>query len=174
MKHLKKLNQLQRKNENSSRNYSFTWNDGLNHLGSFEINRDNTDKFVKGFIDISGSAVNIEIEKCNYKAEYIKSKILEDLSAMSIPLNDISIRLRSPAVGDTIATREGIDMLQNAQSINLPAGTYYYSLNSDLINCNGWPLYQNFRATFQKQILKRCDPALAPLNYTILKLTAII
>jgi hypothetical protein len=63
-------------------------------------------------------------------------------------LNVEDIQINKPKIGCTITTDYPKSNLNVGDVIDLPESTYYYSVNSDLININGWKLGNTFKGKF--------------------------
>ncbi len=72
-----------------------------------------------------------------------------------------------PETGSVITTKQYIDQLAPGDIVEINRGTYFFSVDSDYIDCNGWPLNHKYKAAFIDQVKKRCEGSnLEPLPYT--------
>jgi hypothetical protein len=96
----------------------------------------------------------IEIVESNYSANYVKTKVKNDLSANGFELDNIQVKLNTPKPG-AVVTLEAT-AANPPVSRTLPDDTYYFAINSDIIDCNGWRLWQTFDATLVSHFDGKC------------------
>jgi hypothetical protein len=152
------------------RKYSLNLKDAQENNGDIEINNVNTEKQAKGTFSVSNDILTISIIESSYNENYLKNIIINDLLDSNLAVNNIEINFNTPKVGATIATKL---FLQNSigDVVNLNKREYYNSVNSDFVNCNGWPLQKSFRARLERKEDKRCEGSnLQALTYTFFKL----
>jgi len=171
MKLKEKLFKLSNPSTISDRSYQLIWDSNAEEKGAIVLKNLKNKKEAVGKFAIEGDQIRIKINSTLYGESYLKKIILEDLLNTEVSQTNILLELNVPKIGSIITTRKFIDQLEPGAIVDLMIGTYYYSVNSDLIDCNGWQLSKSFKGVFQGQTEKSCDNGSLPsLTYTIFRL----
>ena len=158
--------------KSTNRKYLLNFKDDQKSNGEIEINNAKTEKQAKGTFSVNEYILKISIIQSSYSENYLKNLIIYDLLDSNIEVNKIEVKFNIPKVGATIATRLYLNH-NVGDVVILNKSEYYNSLNSDFVNCNGWPLQKSFEARLEKKEDKRCDDSiLQAISYTYFKLTS--
>ncbi|MBL7845556.1 MAG: hypothetical protein KF846_13680 [Cyclobacteriaceae bacterium] len=145
------------------------WVENARDTGTFTVTGKSKKKASGTFI-FSTEGLQLNLTSSDYSNGYIKRLVMTELGSVSNNVHVVML-INIPQAGSTISTRQYIDQLQPGQSVNLAMGTYYYSVDSDVVDCNGWPLRSNFNAIFQQQVERRCNRNTQALTYTLFTLS---
>ena len=158
--------------KSTSRKYSLNLKDANENIGDIELNNVNNGKQAKGKFSVNDDILKISIIESSYNDSYLKNTIIKDLLDSNIGVNNIEINFNLPKVGRTIATK--LFQYKNEGYVGtLNVGQYYFSVDNDLVDCNGWQLRKSFSARLVKKIETRCEGANLPaLTYTFFILIA--
>lgn len=129
-----------------------------------------SNKKASGVFVFASEAIRLELFSSDYTPSYLKRSVIQALTTVSPDLK-IDVALHLPGPGSTISTKQPMGRLKRGDVVTLSQGTYYYSVDSDVVDCNGWPLKQNFRAIFQEKVDRRCSPSTSVLPYTLFRLS---
>lgn len=167
---MSRFNNINDSLKSTSRKYSLNLKENHENQGNIEIKNINTEKQAKGTFSVIDDTLKIAIIESSYNNNYLKKIIVNDLRNSELTINNIKIKFNIPRVGSSITSRLFIDQPTGSR-VNLDAGIYYYAVDSELVDCNGWKLQKTFKAELEKQIQASCDSInLPPLTYTVFKL----
>lgn len=157
---------------NSTRNYYVNWTDSKAGHGKFIVKNNKTKKEAIGKVHLAKNEIKISLDYTNYSNNYIKKIIKDDILNLNLEKERINVTMNIPQGGSIITTKEFLDAgLLPGDKVDLRMGTYYYSVNSNFLDCNGWLLDRDFSAEFIVQYQNRCGGnLLPPMQYTKFKL----
>jgi hypothetical protein len=102
-----------------------------------------------------GGKYLIQVVETTYSPNYARTKVKNDLEANGFDLGNIHVTLNTPKPGAMVTLQATSD--QPPFDISIPAGSYYYAINSDVIDCNGFRFWEDFDATFDSHFEDRCS-----------------
>jgi len=97
----------------------------------------------------------IEVVESNYSPSYVRTKVKNDLEANGFDLGNIHVTVNIPKPG-AVVTLEATSA-EPPFNRSLPTDTYYFAINSAVIDCNGWRFWEDFDATFVSHFQGRCS-----------------
>ncbi len=147
------------------------WVDKSQLLGNFKVKNAALNKEASGRVKVINKQLIARIIYSNYSRNYIRKKLRLALEKSGIDKNAIQVKLNTPKIGSIVTTQQFINELTQGDIVDLEKDTYYFSVDSDLIDCNGSVFREKFQAAFIEQIKSRCDdPSSQASLYTKFKL----
>lgn len=113
------------------------------------------DKVINAIARNIGGKHLIQVVESNYSPSYLRIKVKNDFEANGFNLNNIHVTLNTPRPGAIVTLQATSD--QPPFTISIPAGSYYYAINSDVIDCNGFRFWEDFDATFDSHFEDSCS-----------------
>ncbi|UOB19359.1 hypothetical protein [Abyssalbus ytuae] len=156
----------------SKTNIKFDWIDRNISKGKFTFENTQLEKTITGTLELQSDRIQAKLfYNKNYSLKYIKSELRNILEHMGSARTFLTFANHFPIPDDYITTKFLIDELSEGDEIEIPYGTYYYSVNNDYLDCNGWPLEEKFVGQFVEQVMRGCESGtLEPLPHTVFKL----
>lgn len=156
----------------SKSNIKFYWLDKSDNKGKFTIQNSNRKKSFAGIFEIDDKKVKTKVlNNKNYNDKYIRSYLRNIFENGGGNRRSLIFEDYYPRIGDIITTKYLIDQLRGGEELKLPPGTFYYSINDDYLDCNGWPLEEPFVGKYEEQVFRKCENnSFDPLPHTIFRL----